>query len=158
MKTQNETELYAQMGLAALIPGMQRMIELMQLELDRMRAQLTGLQASPRRVQTATKRGRPRKVRETLATGWPADPAERKLEAQRRMQVRLAKRAKATHPRHPDHPDHAAWVKSVSAAQKKKWAGMSNKQRKERLAQMAAGKNEKRAAADKSVVRLEVAS
>jgi hypothetical protein len=153
---QSENELYAQMGLATLIPGMQRMIELMQGELDKMHAQLARLQgASPRKVLTRGTVGRPRKV-STGATGWPSDPEERSREMRRRMKVRAAK--KATHPRDPNHPGHAEWKKNVSAAAKKRWADMSFKARKERMAKMTEAKRKKGSAAEKPVVKLEVAS
>jgi len=147
MKTTNEDNnaLYAQMGLATLIPGMQRMMELMQRELDSMRAQLAALQApKPRKVTTPGTVSRPRKV-STGARGWPADPLERSNEMKRRQRVAAAKRA--THSSDPNHPNHAAWLKKVSNAAKSRWAKMSVRARKERLAAMQAGKAKSRKAA-----------
>jgi len=40
MKHDTETSTYAQMGMAALLPGMQHMLTLMQAQLDEMRARL----------------------------------------------------------------------------------------------------------------------
>jgi hypothetical protein len=146
-------KLYAQMGLATLIPGMQRMIELMQLELDRMRAQLSGLQAKPKRRGPGRPRG---PLVSSGASGWPSDPEERSREMKRRQKVAAAK--KAVHPRHPDHPEHAKFVAKASAAAKARWAKMSVRARKERLAVMQAGKKDKAAGGGKPTVKLEVAS
>ena len=40
MKHDTETSAYAHMGMAALLPGMQHMLTLMQAQLDEMRARL----------------------------------------------------------------------------------------------------------------------
>ena len=143
-------------GIAALLPGMQRMIELMQRELDVMRSQLAGLQATPRKIAGKRSVGRPPvSLGGVAGSGWPSDPDERKLEAQRRMKVRAQN--KATHPRDVNHPDHAAFVAKASAAAKARWGKMSVRARKERLALMAAAKVKKKKA-KAPVVKLEVAS
>lgn len=140
---------YEQMGIAAMIPGMQHMIDLMQSELDDMRMRLGISQTAPKkrgrprkeltdseahtldamlrqREQPLSKfdswstltpeerekrsqklsdaqrriRGLPPKVRTNangqalLATGWPADPEERRKEMQRRRS-KWTKAAKA---------------------------------------------------------------
>jgi len=141
----DEITTYAQMGVAALIPGMQRMIELMQHELDMMRARLTGMQ-EPRK-----KMGRPRKVvtavvtGEKLPSGWPADPEERKLEMARRMAARGTKRKKRTKAVvqsmvNKDHPDHEKFRKKMKRIAKRRWANMTPRERKVKLAAMQAGR------------------
>jgi hypothetical protein len=154
-KDDGDLNKYAQMGLAALIPGMQRMIELMQHELDMMRERLTGLQ-EPRK-----KTGRPPKAiaGEKLASGWPADPEERKAEARRRMQNRDSKRrqraAKAAKSMvSKDSPDHDKFRKKMKQAAKRRWANMSFKERKAKLAAMRAGRKQKKA----PVLKLEAVS
>jgi hypothetical protein len=146
MRSKNENATYAQMGVAALLPGMQFMIDRMQAELDTMRTLLTGLQEDGGSV----KRGRPAKSR-VNHMGWPADPEERKAEMRRRMKVRAAK--KATHPRDPNHPEHEQWVAKMSAATKKRWGKLSVRAKKERLARMQAGRKH-----NAPIVKLEVAS
>jgi hypothetical protein len=96
MKTTNEAEMkWAQMGIAALIPGMVHMIELMQAEVNRMRGLLEGVQTA---ADAPKKRGRPpligsqgRPVKGAPNRGWSDDPEERRKE----MARRVAKRAGA---------------------------------------------------------------
>ena len=140
----NETRAYAQMGMAAMLPGMQRMLELMQREVEEMRQRLNHLQNhQPAKV------GRPR--RKAASSGWPADPEERSLEMKRRQKVAALKKGKSGHPRDPNHPGHAEWLKKTGRAAKKRWRNMSVRDRKARLAAMAAGRQ-------KPVVQLEKAS
>jgi len=46
-------------------------------------------------------------------------------------------------PSHADHPDHAKWVAKMRRAQHKKWAGMTEREKKLHLAKMAAGRKKK---------------
>ena len=135
---------YEQMGIAALLPGMVHAVELMENQINQMRARLAALQedaAPARRV------GRPRgtATNGTVRSGWPADPEERKLEMARRRAKRAANLK--LHPRDPRHPQHAEWVAKVSKAAKKRWNSMSPDQREARLKSMAAGQSRNKAAA-----------
>jgi len=125
---------YAQMGMAALLPGMQHMIELMQAEFDELKQYLAGLQNSePGKV------GKP-----AGKSGWPDDPAERSAEMKRRMAVAKGL-AKAKQPK-PQQPS------ALSLERKKAWAALSPRKRKARLAAMIAGRHKQ------PTVNLEVAS
>lgn len=126
-KDRAETTSYAQMGMAAMLPGMVHMLELMQAEVDRFRQQLAGLQGA---VQNGTGK---------LASGWPADPAERSAEMRRRMAVGKAKRNLSS--------------EALSAERKKQWDAQPAKVRKARLAKMLAGRMAKKVPA----VKLEAA-
>jgi hypothetical protein len=93
MKTTEST--YTQMGMAALLPGMVHVLDIVQREVDGLREQLAALQGHK-------KLGRPPKsaapIGNTIVAapkrGWSDDPAERKAEMRRRMKV-AAKRRKA---------------------------------------------------------------
>ena len=135
-----EADVYMQMGIAALIPGMQRMIELMQQELDRMRAKLAAAQSgepTPVTVELKTL-GRPKgRKSKSNKGGWPADPLDRAKEQARRKGVAEAKREAAeqedspkkrkarkpgnTHPRDANHKGHKAWLAKLRKSQKLAW-------------------------------------
>jgi|SRR5882672_4974940 len=176
MKHSEETTTYAQMGMAALLPGMQYMLERMQHQLDEFRSQLAVLQTpvvstngnAPRITKNGKRIGRPRKeVAPVLRSGWPADPEERKAEMKRRMQVRKQRRANSpradssapapTHPRDANHPDHEAWVKKIRKANKRAWNGLNPEQRKARIAASLEGCR-KKAESRIPTARLAVAS
>lgn len=129
---------YARIGLAAMLPGMQHMIELMQAELDRMRRMLTGLQETPAKK----KMGRPRKVKssepEVFRSGWPADPEERKLEMRRRVAKR-GQKAKAE-----------AKSAKLSKLARERWNNMSAREKKAKLKKMTAARYGKKAKAKKA--------
>jgi hypothetical protein len=153
MKRNDETVSYAQMGMAAMLPGMVRMVELMQAQVDELRAQLGQMQPPGK------KRGRPSLAdleqraaalngtpSPRAASGWPADPEARRAEMRRRMQVAAAKNGQAlvskvdNHPRSPGHPGHAKWVAKMKKTRKKAWAVMTEAQRKEQVQRMVAGR------------------
>lgn len=153
MTKDDQTNKYAQMGRAALLPGMMHVLELMQHAIDELRAELEGASVEPRRVDTATKRGRPSKGVEAIkgraSSGWPDDPQERKKEMARRM----AKRGKPTngapavptvalklHPRDAGHPGHEEWLKKMRAASKKRWKNMSEAARQAAIERMASAR------------------
>jgi hypothetical protein len=142
---------YAHMGMAALLPGMMHMLDMMQRQIDEFRARLNGAQAQPRRVEGATKLGRPRKNVEAVegraSSGWPADPEERRAEMRRRQAVAKAKRTAKLHPRDAAHPGHAAWVEKIGKVQRARWKKMTPRERNERLAKMQAGHEMKLAVA-----------
>jgi len=155
MKTTNdEIQQYARMGKAALLPGMMKMLDLMQRQIDELRAELNGAESRPRRVEGETKRGRPRKHVEAIegraSSGWPADPAARSAEMKRRIKVARAKKNAKLHPRDINHPDHAAWVARMKKVQNSFWKKLTVAERKARLEKMMAGR--------KPSVKLAVAS
>jgi hypothetical protein len=137
--TENTT--YAVMGVAALLPGMQFMIEQMQAKLDDMRAMLAGLQTGER-----PRRGRPpgSAKAEGARSAWAGMTAEeRSIEMKRRFAVRMAKQTGKMHPRDPNHPKHQEFAAKVRKAQKRAWANLTPAQRKARLARMLAGRGKK---------------
>jgi len=138
--TNNNHNEFAQMGIAALLPGMQYMLDLMQQALSEKRDLLTALQDGIGEVSQQKRIGRPPGAKNKRANGWPADPEERKAEMARRQKVAAAKRGEKLHPRDPGHPDHAKWVASIGKRTKKAWAAMSPAKRKARLVAMAAGR------------------
>lgn len=111
-----KADRFSQMGIAALLPGMQFMIDEMQEVAARLRQTLYALQDdAPKR------RGRPpgsgKAVAGITTRGTPA-----KL-----------------HPRDPRHPEHEAWAEMMSKAQKKRWNNLSAAARKKQIAKMTAG-------------------
>jgi hypothetical protein len=146
MKTTTNNE-FAQMGLAALLPGMKYMLELMQKAFDEKRDLLTALQEGIEAV-TPKRIGRPPGAKNRIQSGWPTDPEERRIEMKRRIAMR-GKKPKL-HPRDPKHPGHDEWMAKMKSVQKKTWKNMTVAQRKARLASMAAGR--------KPAVKLQVAS
>jgi len=116
----DETKKYALMGMAAMLPGMELAVEVLQRQIAEMRAALNGLQEAEA-LPTAK-----RKVNDNRG-GWPADPQARKEEMARRLAARKA-----------NSKGH-----KLSEAAKERWAAMSTRQRKARLAAMEAGKQKK---------------
>ena len=147
-----ETSQYAQMGMAALLPGMVHMLEIMQQQVDDFRTQLAALQGGA--VLQKAKPGRPPNAakRRGGAMGWSSDPEERKAEMKRRMKVAAQKKGQA--------------VKSskLSEERKAQWAALSPAKRKARLKAMIAGREKKQrqtvreAKQQQPVVHLERAS
>jgi hypothetical protein len=119
MSLDDEVRTYAQMGMAAMLPGMEYALELMQRQIDEIRARLAELQEADRSARNAPA---PKRARPT--GGWPEEAAARKREMARRMTVARAK----------------AKGEKISQAQRKTWDEMSPRKRKQRLAAMAAGK------------------
>ena len=150
MKKQYEdpdTGIYAQMGLAAMLPGMVHMLEMMQTEVDNMRTQLAAMQGQAAMGEPRRRGPGKRKPGYGYAlpegakglTGWPADPEERKLEMQRRMAKWKVKQPQKE--------------SALSKQRKRAWAALSPAKRKARLAAMAAGKQK-----NAPVVRMAAAS
>jgi len=146
----DELHLHARMGRAALIPGMQRAIEIMQRELDKMRLDLMGLEAPEKQPESKRKNFGTilEKIRKQ-PSGWSSDPEERKREMARRMAAHQ-KKAKGLHPRDADHPDHAKWLRKMRRVSKRTWEKLSPAERNER-------QNKMRAARGLPTVRLAVA-
>jgi hypothetical protein len=134
MKQPNESLEYAQMGMAAMLPGMVHMLELMQQQVDDFRTRLAALQGQ------AAMQGSSRPARNgRLASGWPADPEERSREMKRRMKVSKSNNSKPS---------------ALSVERKKAWEALSPAKKKKRLAAMLAGRKAKVT----PVVQLEKAS
>ena len=131
---------YEQMGLAALLPGMQHMIDCMQAELDRMRSELASMQNG---AEPAKRKYTPRApALAKTASGWPTDPEERKRE----MARRVAKRRKST-------PIETTRDKMVAAG-KRSWEQLSPYKRKQKIAKMLESRRRNKAAREQPVVRL----
>jgi hypothetical protein len=155
---------YEQMGIAALLPGMQFMVERMQKELDAMKLQLAGLQNGRDQVtplgqflraedssvrKMMQKRGRPGRSRRS--SGWPDDPEERKVESARRRAVSLAKqkakqKEKELPAQNKDSPKHEAWVKKLRASQRRYWNNLTATEKKNRIAKLTAARRKQKAA------------
>lgn len=133
-KLESPQTKYVAAGMAAMLPGMQYALDLLQGLVDEMRGQLAGMQAG---LPVKPARGRPPKAAAQGRNGWPASPAARKREMARRM----AKRAsRATHPRQVGHPDHEQWLAQMRRAQARHWRGLTAAQRKARTDAMLAGR------------------
>ena len=164
------TDVYAQFGITAILPGLVRAVELLQSEIDQMRVMLANAQAGQPIVK---RRGRPpggskkhatngsvpletrairvvkatpppptkRATRSTSATYWDnLTPAERSAEMKRRQAV-SAGRAKSKSKRAPK--DNSNAVKAARTG----WAKLSKKEKAARIAAMNAARLSKRKAA-----------
>jgi hypothetical protein len=145
--TQDSGELrrYAMSGMAAFLPGMQYMVELMQRQLDEFRLQLASMQGmeelrsqsnghAPHSWAGMTAEERSEEMQRRVAkrkkkhrTGWEGMTAEeRKAEMKRRKglaeQTEVAAQAAPSHPRDKDHPGHAMWLARLRKAHRKAWA------------------------------------
>jgi hypothetical protein len=149
MTNAKDLNRYAASGMAAFLPGMQYMVELMQRQLDEFRAQLAIYQhgeaeAVPQRKQ--------RKGSSGGKTYWSKlSPEERSEEMQRRHEVRQIKTRKLIRMK----------------AARTRWDRMTKAQRQEWQAKMVAGKKknkkdkktpEPKNPPKKAAVRLAVAS
>lgn len=142
---------YAEMGLAALIPGMVRMVELMQQQLDAAKAQLAALQGRP-----ASKRlGRP--PGKAANSGWAGmTPEQRSAEMKRRIAVARGEAEPRRRRKAPPKSEAGSKQQKLSKHQKALWAGLTPAQRKRRLNRLAEGR--RRAAAAKERAQLALAS
>jgi hypothetical protein len=156
MTTNHDDDLqrHAQMGMAALIPGIQHVLDTIQRELDSLRTRLAAAQGGLALAlpESAPRRGRPPKKKAkaaaiaTRSSGWPSDPEERKREMARRRRKALrnqAKTPKALHPRDVGHPEHDKFAAKSKRAHKKYWAGLTVAERKARVAAMVAGRTKR---------------
>ena len=104
MKSSN----WERMGLAAMVPGMQYLIELMQAELDRMRDMLAGAaETQPRKAPSSGLNTKGKPVGDSYWASMTAE--ERSAEMLRRRAVAAGKRK--LHPRDKAHPDHEKWTR-----------------------------------------------
>ena len=144
MKTENDK--YAQMGRAALIPGLQLAQEILERALSDIRGELAEMQNGDAPMK---QRGRPLKTDQTQAgaplktigkgSAWAKmTAAERSREMKRRQAVARANRSAK---------EQAAFEAErkarYSVAAKKRWAAMSKTQQKARMAHMVAAKAKK---------------
>jgi len=91
--------------------------------------------------------------------GWPADPEARSAEMRRRMAVARGEAPTKQDGIYRDSNGHMIKDRALSEHRKKLWAKMTVKQRKERLAKMAAGKvKAAKTAAKVPVVKVESAA
>jgi hypothetical protein len=137
-------ELLSQMGAAALLPGLQHALDMLNTLVAEYRGFLAQHQMSESLLTGVKRRGRPPGRPNKVATitdltkaGKPLKgsywanltPAQRSAEMKRRMRVtagleekrprkasRKAKTSTSNHPRNPDHPEHAAWAAKLKAA------------------------------------------
>lgn len=124
----NDKTNYTQMGMAALVPGMQHMIDLMQEQLDGIRAQLAALQL----------------------TG-DASPSTK------REQQPVVLHAVKLHPRDKNHPEHDAWRAMISAIQRKRYASLTPKQQAAENERLKTARKRKLSPAQLRTTRLNVA-
>lgn len=141
MKTPNGSSVtYEQMGMAALLPGMQHVLAILEGHINEMRDQIAALQGHP------AKRGRGRppmrhddeQVAEVMKRGGNAQkkywakmtPEQRSAEMIRRQALWAKKIAvkeikkKPAKPKiyDPAHPGNKAWLAKMSRLAKKRWA------------------------------------
>jgi len=144
-----EISNYERMGIAAMLPGMVHAVEIMQTQINAMRERLALLESgAPRRG--GRPRTRPAQADDTDARGVPLKsdywrsmtPEQRSAEMRRRFAKRAS--SKATHPRDPEHPDHEAWARKTKRSNRKFWDSLSPRQRKQKIAAMAAARAAKR--------------
>ena len=143
---------YQRMGMAALIPGMQFMIDRMQKELDDLRQVLTGLQQEKETdddepVGDLEKWLYKRKSKSSKSYWAGMTPKERSAEMKRRAKVAFDKKQAATapgeevdidslHPRDSRSPRHKAYVAKVKRGQKRYWDNLSPEARETRISNM----------------------
>jgi hypothetical protein len=144
MKKNDETTIYAQMGMAALLPGMKYMLERMQTVVEEMQNLLAHMQDGG---ETVAERKLARRHVVAGRNGWAGMTAEeRKVEMRRRFKVREEKKAaKAAEtvksPASKAHPDHEEWRKKLVKAKKRAWKKKSPEEREKWLSAMRAGRS-----------------
>jgi hypothetical protein len=157
--SRQDIQLHYQMGIAALLPGVRKFrddivafadeyvrqfeeqLYALQggepLEMEALMGKTFARSAGPGRRKV----GRPKKeAARVRPSGWSADPNERKAEMRRRMAKRKAKAATKLHPRDVDHPDHAQWLAKLRSGMKRRWRGLSPKEREAHLQRMTAAR------------------
>ena len=128
MKKTSNLDEFAQAGIAALLPGMRYMVELMTAAVGDKQTLLALLQDGANRPSDG--------AGSKLGSGWPSDPAERSAEMKRRMAVAAAKKKTLDN--------------DLSKHRKKEWAKMSPAKKKARLDAMAAGRQKRQRAQKKT--------
>jgi hypothetical protein len=123
-------------GIAAMLPGFQMAIDLLEERVADLRSQLAGLQGLGVPTVKMHRKSLPHPKKRKGSNGWSANPEERKADMQRRM----AKRKPATHPRDKRHPQHDKWRETMRKAQLKRWGKMTVAEKKATQDKMQAGK------------------
>src|SRR5262245_53319583 len=161
MKRQED---FIPLGIAAMIPGMQLMLDLMQQQLDEYRHELDQVQQNgqPNRFAKAGKarwagmtaaersaeghRMRNKQPKNPTMTSYWAQmtPAERSQEVKRRMAMR--KPVVKLHPRDAAHPEHKKWIAKMRKVNTENWARLTPAERKRRTEAMVAGREKKKSA------------
>jgi hypothetical protein len=123
-------DMYTQMGMAALLPGMQYALEQMHKLVEDFREQLAGLQNGSGKTTT-------NKVGKKIATGYwdKMTPEQRSAEMKRRMASRSG-----LHPRDSKHPKHNEWLRKVRLANRRRWESMTPQQQREQMSAAGAGR------------------
>lgn len=133
--TSNELDQFAQMGVAALLPGMRRMLELMQRAYNEQLEMLGLLQQG---VGLDGESAPP-----SLKGGWSTDREERRQEMKRRKAKAKAKAKVKMHPRDPAHPGHDQWIARLRVSQKAAWSKKTSAEKKAHIAKMHTSKAKK---------------
>lgn len=143
--TQDSGELrrYAMSGMAAFLPGMVYMVELMQRQLTEFREQLASMQGIEQKPYS---NGQIAKRKKPIRSGWEGMTVEeRKAEMRRRLAKGLRKKAPLS-AAHKDHPDHAKWVAKMGRVRKEAWARKTKAEKEQWKAAIQAGKAKKKLA------------
>lgn len=148
---------YQQMGMAALIPGMQFMLDRMQQELDELRQVLAGIQKKNEQpgddepVADLEEFLYQRKSKSSKGYWYSMTPKQRSAEMKRRAKVSLEKKQAASaageeidvnklHPRDKRSPRHKKWLAMMTQTQRKHWDNLSAKDRQNRIDKMLASR------------------
>ena len=144
---------YQHMGMAALIPGMQFMLDRMQKELDDLRNVLAGLQQKQKETEEPPKDLEDylwKRKSKTSKGYWAAMTSEqRSAEMRRRAKVAFTKKQSHAdgaidvdqlHPRDARSPRHKKWRKNVRSAQRRRWDNMSQQERTAAIDRMLAAR------------------
>ena len=144
----HEDDTYTQFGMAAIIPGWQYAIDLLQQQLDAFRADLAARQQKPG--------SKPNTNSGALQYWARLTPKQRAAEMLRRGMTRTkhvstsrkadTKAAPPTHPRDPLHPKHEEYLQKLRAGVRKRYKNMTPEQRKAQMASAIAARREKKSA------------
>lgn len=132
MSITKDDSTYAQMGMAALIPGMQYMIDQMQAQLDELRTRLAAMQegnAASLKPLNQKRRGRPpkdekfeRRSKAAAAVWAKMTPEQRSAEMKRRQAKGAAKQKGRS-----SHGVAAYWAKMTPAQRSAEWKRRTKK-------------------------------
>ena len=156
-----------------MIPGFQKAIDVLQAELNLIKAEMYQIQdllsqrntptaamviAESRRLESPVviagkKRGRPKKAQGYWAS---MSAGERSAEMVRRRAKGQGRRPKERlHPRDEGHPDHEQWLANVKRASNKAWNNLSPRERKRRIKAMNEARDKTRSKTRRPTVILE---
>lgn len=154
-------QMLQDMGRDIAIPGVELAMSLLQELLTDLKGGSRTVKIIDVPVVPAKRLGRPPGKGKS---GWDAmTPEQRSAEMKRRQAVARAKRGEKIkglgHPRNPDHPGHDAWVRKMTESNRKHWASLTPKKRKERVASMLAKQGKKQGKTARAAVdEMQVAS